>query len=267
MSFNWIDATAYSFNTLLLMDRFLFRIIAQKTQPEFVRNLGIALAYNPAVLWYVLHTCPERQPHYQALANDAPHDLASDEVRASEVFVLDALDWAVVYVYPEQMECLPYIAEWDPERLLSLTNFTGKTVLDIGSGTGRLALAAAPVAQWVYACEPVTRLREYLHEKLRRLDVTNVFVVDGSIECLPFSDDFFDIVVVGHVVGDDYNAECAEMTRVTKHGGVMIDCPGEDDRTRPDGPDQELIQRGFQYSHYTSKTGGDVYRYWKQKAE
>lgn len=38
---------------------------------------------------------------------------------------------------------------------------------------------------------------------------------------------------------------------------------GEDDKKR-EKPDQEMLKAGFEYSHYVSKTGGDVYRYIKQ---
>ena len=59
-------------------------------------------------------------------------------------------------------------------------------------------------------------------------------------------------------------AELRELGRVTKPGGMVIDCPGEDDRKQPDGPNPDLVERGFCWSHYVSKYGGDVYRYWKQ---
>jgi len=265
MSFGWIDAKLFSFNALLLMDRWIFNTIAKKQEPEFRKKLGIALAGNPAVSWYVVNKCPEQQEYYNTLISKAPSDCSEEETRDCEVYVLDALDWAVVYVYPEIMENLPYIKDWDNERLLSITDFNGKTVLDIGSGTGRLAFAAATVAKAVYACEPVDRLREYMREKQKRVKADNVHVLDGTVEMLPFPDESFDIVVSGHIVGDDYEAEWQEMSRVTKPGGYVIDCPGEDDRKKPEGPSKELIELGFEYSHYVSKTGGDVYRYWKQK--
>jgi ubiquinone/menaquinone biosynthesis C-methylase UbiE len=105
-------------------------------------------------------------------------------------------------------------------------------------------------------------MREYLREKKKRLGLENVYVVDGTIEDIPFQDEFFDIVMSGHVVGDNYETELKEMTRVTKPGGYIIDCPGEDDRKIP--LCQEHLNHGFQYLHYVSKCGGDVYRYWKQ---
>jgi len=247
------------------MDRWIFNTIAKNQHPEFRKHLAIALAGNPAVHWYVLNKCPERQEYYRTLVNKAPSDCSIEEIRDSEVYILDALDWAVVYVYPDIMVNLPYIKDWDDERLLSITDFKNKSVLDIGSGTGRLAFAAATVAKTVYASEPVDRLREYMREKQKRLNVDNVHVVDGTVEMLPFPDESFDIVVTGHVVGDDYEAEWREMSRVSKQGGYVIDCPGEDDRKKPEGPSKALIKLGFEHSHYVSKTGGDVYRYWKQK--
>lgn len=91
-----------------------------------------------------------------------------------------------------------------------------------------------------------------------------MFVVDGTIEALPFPDKSFDIVMSGHVFGDDYDKEYLEVECVTKTGGYIIDCPGEDDRKQPYGAKPEMIRLGFDYSHYASKTGGEVYRYWKK---
>ena len=192
--------------------------------------------------------------------------MSKDEIRASEIFILNELDWAVVYVYPELMEELEYIKDWDKQRLLSMTDFTGKTVLDIGAGTGRLTFAAAPLAKYVYASEPVDRLREYMREKQKRLGIDNVYVIDGTVESIPFPGNSFDIVMSGHVIGDHYDAEYEEMLRVTKNGGWIIDCPGENDRKNTKGPSSDMLRLGYVYDHYTSKTGGDVFRYWKQKS-
>ena len=265
MPYGWIDATKFSFNTLLLFDRWIIRTIARNKNPEFNQNLAIALSGNPAVFWYFINKCLEYAEHFSSLLKTAPTNCSPEEIRASEVFILNELDSFVVYVYPELMEELTYIKDWDRQRLLSITDFTGKTVLDIGAGTGRLTFAAAPFARYVYASEPVDRLREYMREKQQRLDIKNVYVIDGTIASIPLPDEFFNIVMSGHVFGENYDLEWQEMSRVTKHGGWVIDCPGEDDRKRPDGPSKEILQLGFEYAHYVSKTGGDVYRYWKQK--
>jgi SAM-dependent methyltransferase len=266
MSYGWIDAKAFSFNALLLMDSWIVRYISHMKNPEFNQKFAIALAANPTVCWYFGSKCPDRREYYDTLAGSAPVGISPEHVRECETYVLDALDTFIVYLYPAITDELPYIKAWDAQKLLSITDFTGKTILDIDSGTGRLAIAAAPLAKWVYACEPVDRLREYLREKLERLRIENVFVVDGILEKLPFPDESFDIVVSGHVFGEDHKQELRYMSRVTRIGGFIIDCPGEETEKQPNGPKREMIELGFEYSHYVSKLGGDVYRYWKRKA-
>ncbi len=266
MSFGWIDPALFSINSILLMDRWLLRQVADNSGTDFRTHLGNALSGNPAVLWYVLERCPERADYFRSLLPPNDKAPAQDLLRESELYIVNELDWAIVYVYPDLMETLPYIRMWDTERLLSMTSFAGKLVLDIGSGTGRLAFAAATLAKHVFASEPVVRLREYLREKKSRIGVSNVTVLDGTIEDLPFMDRSIDIIVTGHVVGNDYERELQEMDRVLNDGGLMIDCPGEDDRKRPEGPSERLIGLGFSYSHYVTKSGGDVFRYWRRKS-
>lgn len=262
--FNWINPKEISFNSLLLMDRWLIGMIMSNNDVEFSTNMGIALANNPTVAWYFVNRCPECKERVNKLIDQAPKDLSSKQIAQSEEYVLDYTDTSIVYVYPEIMNSnCPYITEWNPERLLSMVDFTDKIVLDIGSGTGRLTFTAATKAKMVYASEPVDRLREYMRDKIKREDITNVVVIDGTVQIIPYPDNTFDIVMSGHVVGDDYEKELAEIQRVTKPNGYIIDCMGEDDRRR-EGPDQNLLKAGFKHFYYKSKTGGDVYRYMKQ---
>lgn len=266
MSFKWIDPNEISFQCILLMDRYLLRqICAQNStyDEKYFRNLSIALAYNDAVAWYCRTKAPEIAGQVEKMIAAAPVGCTREQVRQAECFVLDRHDWAVVYVYPELMNrnC-PYIRDWDKERLFELVDFTDKIVLDVGAGTGRLAFAAAQKARHVYASEPVDRLREFMRDKITREEIRNVTVLDGMCDWLPYEDDTFDIVMSGHVVGDDYDRELAELERVVKSGGWILDCPGEDDRGS--APDQEMLGRGFEQFYYVSKTGGDIYRYRKQ---
>ncbi len=265
MSYGWINGEDFSFNTFLLFDTWIINNLSKKRYQDFTRNFSIALSGNPVVQWYLSTKCPEHKEYFDSLVKSVPENLTPEEIRQAEIWVLEKMDTTVVYAYPEIMDKLSYITEWDSERLLEITDFSDKTVLDIGSGTGRLAFAAAPVARAVYASEPVDRLREYMREKIKRLNLDNIYVIDGRIESVPFQDEFFDIVMSGHTFGDNFEAELREMMRVTKSGGYIIDCPGEDDRKRPEGPKKEPLELGFQYLHYTSKLGGDVYRYWLQK--
>jgi ubiquinone/menaquinone biosynthesis C-methylase UbiE len=273
MSFNWINPEQYSFDTFLLMDRWIIKYLLGlgKTSPgyykvkEYRNHLGIALAYNPAVKWYFCEKCPESKDRIDKLVKDIPNGLTKDEVRKSELYVLNTQDSFVVYVYPEIMEELDYIKLWEPDRLLSMTDFTNKVVLDIGSGTGRLAFAVFKKAKYIYAIDPVDRLREYLREKRDRLGIKNITISDGTIEEIPYPNNVFDIVMSGHVMGDDYDKEMEEMTRVVKNGGYIITCIGEDNTIRE--PNTDMLRLGFDYAYYKSKLGGDIYNYIKQIAK
>lgn len=116
-------------------------------------------------------------------------------------------------------------------------------------------------AKRVYASEPTDMLREYMRDQINRKNISNIIVVDGTVERIPYEDNTFDIVMSGHVVGDNYELEIAELTRVVKYGGCIIDCIGEDNRKRT--PNEELIIRGLELFYHVSKSGGDIYRYRK----
>jgi len=254
------------------MDRWILRGIIGLAQygegyyadPENRKHLGIALAYNTVVRWYFENKCPEAKNRVTSLAENAPKNLSADEVRKSEVYFMQMIETFMVYLYPEVMDnkC-GYIRDWTADKLLSIVDFTDKIVLDIGSGTGRLAFAAAQKARKVYASDPVDCLREYMRDKIKKQGIKNMVVLDGVVEALPFEDNTFDIVMSACVFGDDYDAEYAEMARVVKSGGYVIDCAGEEDR-KQDEPSEDMIRLGFEFSHYVSKNGGDVFNYWKQ---
>lgn len=168
---------------------------------------------------------------------------------------MSALETFVVYADPEVMDQLNYIRNWNPQTLYNLVELHDKLVLDVGSGTGRLAFAAAKCAKRVYASEPCDILREYMRDKIRKSKITNVKVLDGAAANLPYEDDTFDAAMSGHVAGDFYGEEIAEMTRVAKNGGIIVCCNGDDEFKRT-APDNELVSRGFEFFRHESCEGG-----------
>jgi len=264
MGWGWIKGEDFSFNCLLLFERFQIRGMFGSwhgEDDEWLKNMAVALKYNPAVKWYLQYKCPECAEFIEKTASGFTAETSPEEVRKAEIFVIDGVEDFVTYTKPEIMDTnCDFIYAWDKSRLFELADFKDKVVLDIGSGSGRLAFAAAEFAKEVYASEPVDSLREYLRDKIKRENIKNMRVMDGVAHCLPFPDDIFDIVMSGHVVGDDYDSEIAEMTRVCKSGGWLLDCPGE----IMGGEDEETIYHGWEKFCYVNKFGGNVRRYRKQ---
>jgi len=141
-------------------------------------------------------------------------------------------------------------------RLNDVDEFVSNIVLDVGAGSGRLTFAAAVQAKEVYASEPVGTLREFIRVKAIKENIANVRVVEALITSIPYPDNSFDIVMSGHVVGDFWDEETAELIRVCKSGGWLLDCPGYDedceDQSGDDGNDEEneLVKRGWESMGY-----------------
>lgn len=263
MPLNWINLEEFPFDSLLLTERFQINLMFDNRDDEWKQHMGMALRRHPAVRWYLTRRCPERAALIEEIAANAADGLTPEDIRKAEVYVMGSVEDFITYTRPEIMDqSCDFIYAWNKERLFELADFSGKVVLDIGSGSGRLAFAAAERARFVYASEPVGTLREYLRDKIAREGIANLRVLDGMANSLPFPNDCFDIVMSGHVVGDDYENEIAEMTRVVKSGGLLLDCPGEDPRKCK--PSTEFTRRGWEEFYYASVLGGDVYRYRKQ---
>ena len=226
MPTNWMDMTEVSFNALLLLERVQLSWF-EGWLPE--PALAIALKANPAVEWYMRHKCPDLNTWLDQVMLHMPEETAADQVREAELTVLRSIDDLLVYVLdPKVYDAQPFLG-WDSAELSELTDFKNKLVIDVGAGTGRLAFIAAEQALAVYAVEPVANLRYYMQNKAAKLGYKNVYTVDGIITKMPFHDRFSDITMGGHVFGDDREVELAELTRVTRPGGLIILCPGNGD--------------------------------------
>jgi SAM-dependent methyltransferase len=261
MPVEWMDVTGLTFNSLLLLEQAqLGWMPVYLHVPE--KELAIALRANPAVEWYFRHKCPQLNPWLdKILASHEPCDDPS-EIRRAEVAVMQSLtDWLVYVLDPSIYDAQPFLG-WDSRELTGLVDLSEKIVADVGAGTGRLALAVAPLARTVFAVEPVGNLRAYLRTQAQAQGLKNVFPVDGLITDIPFPDGFFDVTMGGHVFGDAPEAEWRQLERVTKPGGWVILCPGnndvEDDRHR------FLLSQGCRWARFEEPQDGMKRKYWKR---
>ena len=259
----WMNPEDYTFDAMLRMERFQIRLMLENLEGETETAMAIALKANPKAAWLFEHKCPEMAGKVRDLMARAPEGMAPEQVRAAEVHVLGAFEDFVIYTTPEVMEekC-DFIYGWKKERLFELCGLEEKTVLDVGSGTGRLAFAAAERAAFVVASEPVDALREFMRDRIAREGIRNMRVCDGLCDCLPFPDNSFDVVMSGHVVGDRFREETDELARITNDGGGLLDVPG--DQRRETGPNEQLLADGWEELAYTGSFGETTYRYRKQ---
>ena len=259
----WMNPEDYSFDCMLRMERFQIRYILGNPDEAGKKALAMALKANPKVAGLFMSKCPEMAETVKTLTAQIPAELTPEEIRTAEVQVIGDYEDFVIYTTPNLMhEKCDFIYGWHKERLFELCGLEGKTVLDVGSGTGRLAFAAAEKAAFVVASEPVDSLREYMRDEIARKGITNMRVCDGMCDSLPFPDNSFDVVMRGHVVGDRFRKEVDELTRITKPGGWLLDVPG--DQQRETDRNEALIADGWEEMAYEGTFGRTTYRYRKQ---
>lgn len=97
----------------------------------------------------------------------------------------------------------------------------GETVLDVGTGTGVVAITAARAGALVTGLDLTPALLDVARENARVAKLATVQWFEGDAESLPFPDGQFDIVVsqFGHMFAPRPDVAVAEMRRVLKPSG------------------------------------------------
>ena len=231
------------------------------------REFALVLWAHPSIDRFLRIKCPEVARFLDAskaryVRSEDPRDIA----RAEDVVIWTIADLIVYNKCPDVYDGLEFHS-WDFAEVMSITPLDGKVVVDVGSGTGRVALSAASTADMVFAIEPVARLRRFLRESAASKGYENVHVMDGIGHSIPLPDGFADIVITSHALGWKLESELAEFERIAAQGGYIIHCPGTAESPN-DKSEEENHKRlissewGYEWGRYR-ETDGWKRKYWK----
>jgi len=154
----------------------------------------------------------------RACAEDRRHLTAIRDAReknAADFFARHAGEW-------DRLRALLAPAEAVERALVrALGNDELGQVLDIGTGTGRIAELVEPNAQRVIGLDKSPEMLRFARSRLQHLDTGRVELVQGDFAALPFAPESFDTVVFHQVLHYAQQPEyaLAEAARVCRAGG------------------------------------------------
>ena len=113
------------------------------------------------------------------------------------------------------------------DRIVELASpRAGEIAVDLGSGTGLLALAVAPQLGTVWAIDSSRAMTEYLRVKAANAELDNLRVVVASAVCLPLVACSADLVVSNYCFHEmphgDKERALGEAFRILKPGGRLV---------------------------------------------
>ena len=113
--------------------------------------------------------------------------------------------------------------EQDAQKFFHRLGVTpGTRLLDVGCGSGQLALIAARAGAKVTGCDIATNWLEQARDRAASEELAITFEF-GDAECLPYADRQFDAVasLVGAMFAPQPELVAAELTRVCRPGGMI----------------------------------------------
>jgi len=227
------------------------------------KEFAALLIARPEIKKFLVAKCPGITGFVNSVLEKDGSEEHQQLEACSDTVVWTIADLLVYNKCPDVYDRLPF-HDWGFSEVTSIVKLEGKTVIDAGAGTGRVALEAAETAASVFAVEPVSRLRQFIRQKAGEKGLSNVFVVDGFLHELPFPDDFGDVIITSHALGWKLENELREFERVVRKPGTIIHCPGTADSPSKDDTHEALIAPPWRYefSKY-NEADGRKRKYWK----
>lgn len=160
-------------------------------------------------------------PRPDAAARDTSHGCVGSDSRSTH-----GKDWDKHVDHVETMALTPSFGTLRDLILELACLQSDDRLLDIGAGTGLLALAAAPYVAQVTALDVSEPMCLRLQSNQRRLGITNVEVLTSSATELPIGNGTVDVVVSNycfhHLTDADKRRALSEIHRVLRPGGRVV---------------------------------------------
>ena len=206
---------------------FLRAAISEAAQGQVSQNAGSPIGVAVARLLNVSETADT------GFARRAREDLqhldairTAREASAADYFARHAGEW-------DELRSL-HIADGPVEAALTAMLGTSQLgrLLDVGTGTGRMAELFAPAAAHVVAIDKSPDMLRIARARLQHLPPGTIELVQGDFAALPFADAVFDTVLFHQVLHYSHTPETvlAEAARVTAPGGriALVDFAAHD---------------------------------------
>ena len=204
---------------LLLLEDFQVKYLQDRV-PE--KEFSILLHAYPMVHRFLELKYPPIASFCNTILSDYKRAENEDNVEEScQDLLWEIADLIIFNKYPEVFDEKSGLV-WEISELSSVTSLQGKTVVDAGAGTGRLAFLVAPFAEAVFAVEPVSSMRRFVREKAARINVKNLFVIDGFLDSIPLPDNSVDVLMTSNAIGWNLEDELEEIERVLKPNAHAI---------------------------------------------
>jgi ubiquinone/menaquinone biosynthesis C-methylase UbiE len=100
----------------------------------------------------------------------------------------------------------------------------GARVLELGVGTGRIALPVAAAGCEVYGIDVSSHMLAWLSRRIASEGRDNIHLARGDITALPFREDAFDGAMAVHVLHlvADWAGVLAQVSRMVRPGGILV---------------------------------------------
>lgn len=208
-----------SIEDILLLESFQINYLPDRVPRK---EFAAVLKTYPFIQRFLISKNPSIENFIQNILkkNKAVKDKAIIDAHCNEL-VWEIADMIVYNKYPEiyneKVKFTWTIKEIIPKELLQ-----GKTVADVGAGSGMLSFLVSEFAKIVYAIEPLSSFRSYIKETAEKEKCENIYAIDGFLDAIPLPDNSFDILFTSNAIGWNLEKELHEIERVVKPGGHAI---------------------------------------------